>query len=145
MEGEFHEGHPCGVVRVVFEDGSYFEGQMLDYAASGGGKYAKEGMEFEGVFGGGKGRGKALCGIIKMKDMSIVSFNLETGKGVIEWSSKKKYSGDLSAELYPEGKGRMVLEEGTVLEGEWRGGEYQGEGEREDDMRSTTSGNIMVI
>lgn len=50
-------------------------------------------MEFEGVFA----KGKPLCGIIKIKGLTVVSFNLETGKGVIEFGNKKRYNGDLSA------------------------------------------------
>ena len=123
LQGEFHAGHPCGLVRMFYVDGSYFEGQVVDYLASGSGKFVSDDLQFDGVFVGSRPH----SGIIKTKDNIVNSFNLSTLKGSIKWPTKKKYSGDLSLSLLPEGTGRLTFNDGSKLQGEWKAGHFLNE------------------
>ncbi|KAM9115768.1 MORN repeat-containing protein 1 [Pangshura tecta] len=152
-EGEWKQGRKHGHGKLLFKDGSYYEGEFVDgeimgnglrYWASTGNTYSgqfvsgelhghgvmqyKDSGKYEGEFSYGMREGH---GLLVDKDgqtyQGTFYNNKKHGGGKMTFKNGDKYEGDWIMDQQ-QGHGVLHCADGTVYEGQWRNGVFNGQG-----------------
>jgi hypothetical protein len=102
-EGDIANGKPNGKGKCIYKNGNTYEGDWVDGKRQGKGKSTSPMCVYEGDFFDDK-----MC-----------------GKGKSIYFDNAIYEGDY-AESSRHGKGKMTNADGTVEEGNWKGGVFMG-------------------
>ena len=119
--------------RIVYSDGSTYEGCMKEDRYEGQGSFTTaEGERYVGEYKEGMMDGEFN---VYMDDVHIVvSYTMDDMRKercVVVYGGKDRYEGSVDEGMRREGKGRMVFGEGEMreYEGDWRNDEMEGQGE----------------
>ncbi|XP_032639447.1 MORN repeat-containing protein 1 isoform X2 [Chelonoidis abingdonii] len=152
-EGEWKQGRKHGHGKLLFKDGSYYEGEFVDgeimgnglrYWASTGNTYSgqfvsgelhghgvmqyKDGGKYEGEFSYGMREGH---GLLVDKDgqtyQGTFYNNKKHGGGKMTFKNGDKYEGDWILDQQ-QGHGVLHCADGTIYEGQWRNDVFNGQG-----------------
>uniref|UniRef100_A0A674KBQ8 MORN repeat containing 1 n=1 Tax=Terrapene triunguis TaxID=2587831 RepID=A0A674KBQ8_9SAUR len=152
-EGEWKQGRKHGHGKLLFKDGSYYEGEFVDgeimgnglrYWASTGNTYSgqfvsgelhghgviqyKDGGKYEGEFSYGM---RAGHGLLVDKDgqtyQGTFHNNKKHGGGKMTFKNGDKYEGDWILDQR-QGHGVLHCADGTIYEGQWRNDVFNGQG-----------------
>nr|XP_051695259.1 MORN repeat-containing protein 1 [Oryctolagus cuniculus] len=106
-EGEWRAGKPHGRGKLLFKDGSYYEGEFVDGEITGQGRryWAWSGNSYTGRFVSGEPQ----------------------GRGVMEYKAGGRYEGEL-VQGAREGHGCLVDRDGQVYRGSFHGNRKHGQG-----------------
>ncbi|KYO31431.1 MORN repeat-containing protein 1 isoform X1 [Alligator mississippiensis] len=152
-EGEWRQGKKHGHGKLLFKDGSYYEGEFVDgeilgnglrYWASSGNTYSGQFMLGElhghGVMqyrDGGKYEGEFSCGMREGYGLLVDSDgqiyqgsfhkNKKHGGGKMTFKNGDKYEGDWILDQR-QGHGELHCADGSVYEGQWRNDMFNGQG-----------------
>ncbi|XP_019367087.1 PREDICTED: MORN repeat-containing protein 1 [Gavialis gangeticus] len=152
-EGEWKQGKKHGHGKLLFKDGSYYEGEFVDgeilgnglrYWASSGNTYSGQFMLGElhghGVMqyrDGGKYEGEFFCGMREGYGLLVDregqiyqgSFhkNKKHGGGKMTFKNGDKYEGDWILDQR-QGHGELHCADGSIYEGQWRNDMFNGQG-----------------
>ena len=143
-EGEFRKGLFDGKGKKTYNNGDVYEGEFRYDKPHGKGKFTYEnGTVLEGAFVRGLKNGRFL--VTSPRDSPIIH-NYENGelrsKHDLNFVEKKfiylyarvhggnsvDYTGYVNENGEPHGKGKFTYENGTVLEGEFKDGNFNGKG-----------------
>ncbi|XP_072464682.1 MORN repeat-containing protein 1 isoform X2 [Notamacropus eugenii] len=152
-EGEWKDGKKHGHGKLLFKDGSYYEGEFVNgeiigkgqrYWASSGNTYSgqfvlgelqgqgimryKDGGKYEGEFSHGVREGYGSL-IDKNGQVYQGSFheNKKHGVGQMIFNNGDKYEGDWILDQR-QGHGVLHSADGSTYEGQWRNGVFNGQG-----------------
>uniref|UniRef100_A0A4X2M9F4 MORN repeat containing 1 n=1 Tax=Vombatus ursinus TaxID=29139 RepID=A0A4X2M9F4_VOMUR len=152
-EGEWKDGKKHGYGKLLFKDGSYYEGEFVDgeiigrgqrYWASSGNTYSgqfvlgelqghgimkyKDGGKYEGEFSHGVREGHGSL-IDKNGQVYKGSFheNKKHGVGQMTFNNGDKYEGDWILDQR-QGHGVLHSADGSTYKGQWRNGVFNGQG-----------------
>lgn len=96
---------------------------MEDNKARGEGKYTSNDVEFNGYWEASK----PSTGVYSLRNKTRVELT-SPHHGKISYSNGDVYTGTISTELHPNGKGMMQFFNGNSYDGDWRDGIMYGEG-----------------
>ncbi|XP_007648049.2 MORN repeat-containing protein 1 isoform X2 [Cricetulus griseus] len=116
-EGEWKGGKKHGHGKLLFKDGSYYEGEFVDGEITGEGYqyWAWSGNTYSGQFVLGEPQGH---GIMKYK---------AGGQGFLEDQDRQVYQGSFH-DNKRHGRGQMIFKNGDKYEGDWVRDQRQGHG-----------------
>ncbi|XP_021511168.2 MORN repeat-containing protein 1 isoform X1 [Meriones unguiculatus] len=129
-EGEWKGGKKHGHGKLLFKDGSYYEGEFMDGEITGEGyqHWAWSGNTYSGQFVLGEPQGH---GIMKYKAgghyEGELSHGLREGQGFLEDQDGQVYQGSFH-DNKRHGRGQMVFKNGDKYEGDWVRDQRQGHG-----------------
>ena len=118
--------------KVVYTDGSRYEGEMRDEAYEGAGRFTSaDGVEFAGFFVANR-----LQGVAEVKisgDRVIAHFEdgkMDCAACKVHYSNGDFYEGALSRAMQRDGAGKMLFKSGPFKEydGLWKADQFDGEG-----------------
>uniref|UniRef100_F6YSP0 MORN repeat containing 1 n=1 Tax=Ornithorhynchus anatinus TaxID=9258 RepID=F6YSP0_ORNAN len=130
-EGEWKEGKKHGHGKLLFKDGSFYEGDFVDGEIMGNGfrYWASSGNTYSGQFVFGELQG---YGVMKYKDggryEGEFSRGLREGHGCLVELDGQTYQGSFH-DNKKHGEGRMIFRNGDRYEGDWVLDRRQGHGE----------------
>ena len=118
-----------GIGKVIWADGSVFEGAMVDGQRTGTGKFVwPSGQSFEGEWRHDTPMGN---GVLRFANgdryEGAVVDGVPTGAGKIQYAQGDVYSGDFTRGQ-PDGKGTFIWKNGNRYTGQWAAGLRQGSG-----------------
>ncbi|XP_066493500.1 MORN repeat-containing protein 1 [Tiliqua scincoides] len=129
-EGEWQQGKKHGYGKLLFKDGSYYEGEFADGEITGNGLryWASTGNTYSGQFLFGELHGH---GVIQYQDSGKYegefSFGLREGHGLLTDKDGQTYEGCFHRNK-KHGVGKMVFKNGDEYEGDWILDQRQGHG-----------------
>nr|XP_038965644.1 MORN repeat-containing protein 1 isoform X7 [Rattus norvegicus] len=129
-EGEWKGGKKHGHGKLLFKDGSYYEGEFVNGEITGEGyqHWAWSGNTYSGQFVLGEPQGH---GIMKYKAgghyEGELSQGLREGQGFLEDQDGQVYQGSFH-DNKRHGRGQMVFKNGDKYEGDWVRDQRQGHG-----------------
>ncbi|GAB1289326.1 MORN repeat-containing 1 [Apodemus speciosus] len=129
-EGEWKGGKKHGHGKLLFKDGSYYEGEFVDGEITGEGyqHWAWSGNTYSGQFVLGEPQGH---GIMKYKAgghyEGELSQGLREGQGFLEDQDGQVYQGSFH-DNKRHGRGQMIFKNGDKYEGDWVRDQRQGHG-----------------
>ena len=131
IEGYWQAGKPHHLVRIIYPNGDYYEGQCDKGLKSGSGRFSTfdSSLTYEGQWANDKQNG---VGKESSQDGTVYegSFfnNAKTGKGKFHWTDGSWYVGDLlNGEI--DGDGEYHWSDGRWYKGQWKDGKMHGKGE----------------
>ncbi|XP_026645809.1 MORN repeat-containing protein 1 [Microtus ochrogaster] len=129
-EGEWKGGKKHGHGKLLFKDGSYYEGEFVDGEITGEGyqHWAWSGNTYSGQFVLGEPQGH---GIMKYKAgghyEGELLYGLREGQGFLEDQDGQVYQGSFH-DNKRHGRGKMIFKNGDKYEGDWVRDQRQGHG-----------------
>ncbi|XP_041501345.1 MORN repeat-containing protein 1-like [Microtus oregoni] len=129
-EGEWKGGKKHGHGKLLFKDGSYYEGEFVDGEITGEGyqHWAWSGNTYSGQFVLGEPQGH---GIMKYKAgghyEGELLHGLREGQGFLEDQDGQVYQGSFH-DNKRHGRGQMIFKNGDKYEGDWVRDQRQGHG-----------------
>lgn len=130
-EGRINDdGVPHGKGKMVFQDGSIYEGDWANGQMDGNGvcKYSDGRGEYHGNWKGGHPHGKGTClfsdGIEYTGSWKQGYMN---GQGHCKFGNSEEYKGEWKNNQ-PEGKGVFTYASGNSYDGQWKKGKREGNG-----------------
>ncbi|XP_029332587.1 MORN repeat-containing protein 1 isoform X3 [Mus caroli] len=129
-EGEWKGGKKHGHGKLLFKDGSYYEGEFVDGEITGEGcqHWAWSGNTYSGQFVLGEPQGH---GVMKYKAggryEGELSQGLREGQGFLEDQDGQVYQGSFH-DNKRHGRGQMIFKNGDKYEGDWVRDQRQGHG-----------------
>uniref|UniRef100_A0A8C9A1E0 MORN repeat containing 1 n=1 Tax=Prolemur simus TaxID=1328070 RepID=A0A8C9A1E0_PROSS len=129
-EGEWKGGKKHGVGKLLFKDGSYYEGEFVDGEITGEGcqHWAWSGNTYSGQFVLGEPQGR---GVLKYKAGGYyegeVSHGLREGHGFLVDPAGQVYQGSFHGNKR-HGRGQMLFRNGDKYDGDWVWDQRQGHG-----------------
>jgi hypothetical protein len=118
-----------GVGKVIWADGSVFEGAMVDGQRTGTGKFVwPSGQSFEGEWRNDTPMGNGLLRFANGdRYEGAVVDGMPTGAGKMQYAQGDVYNGDFTRGQ-PDGKGTFIWKNGNRYTGQWVAGMRQGSG-----------------
>ncbi|KAJ6658846.1 hypothetical protein lerEdw1_019769 [Lerista edwardsae] len=129
-EGEWKEGKKHGYGKLLFKDGSYYEGEFVDGEIMGNGLryWASTGNTYSGQFFFGELHGH---GVIQYKDSGKYeggfAYGIREGHGLLTDKDGQTYEGCFHKNKR-HGVGKMIFKNGDEYEGDWILDQRQGHG-----------------
>ncbi|XP_077168507.1 MORN repeat-containing protein 1 isoform X2 [Paroedura picta] len=129
-EGEWKEGKKHGHGKLLFKDGSYYEGEFVDGEIVGNGfrYWAYTGNTYSGQFHYGELHGH---GVMQYKDGQIYEgdfcYGVREGHGLLTDKEGQQYEGSFHKNRR-HGGGKIKLKNGDEYEGDWILDQRQGHG-----------------
>ncbi|CAI5782802.1 Hypothetical predicted protein [Podarcis lilfordi] len=129
-EGEWKQGRKHGHGKLLFKDGSYYEGEFVDGEIKGNGLryWASTGNTYSGQFLFGELHGH---GVIRYADggkyEGEFSYGMREGHGLLTDKDGQIYQGSFHSNK-KHGGGKMIFKNGDEFEGDWILDQRQGHG-----------------
>uniref|UniRef100_A0A2K6FG12 MORN repeat containing 1 n=1 Tax=Propithecus coquereli TaxID=379532 RepID=A0A2K6FG12_PROCO len=129
-EGEWKGGKKHGRGKLLFKDGSYYEGEFVDGEITGEGcqHWAWSGNTYSGQFVLGEPQGR---GVVKYKAGGYyegeVAHGLREGHGFLVDQAGQVYQGSFHSNRR-HGRGQMLFQNGDKYDGDWVRDQRQGHG-----------------
>lgn len=127
-QGALLKGEPTGEGRIVWPDGSYFEGEFKAGLFDGYGELNKRTFIYKGEFEKGVARG---TGEISFEDKRVYKGDVDNaeanGVGVLVFEGGE-YQGQFKNNQF-DGEGKLTKKNGDVYEGQFKEGLFNGEGQ----------------
>ena len=133
VEGEIHKGKVKGLGKRTFEDGSVYEGPFNGFTPHGRGKLTTDRQVYVGQFsnGGINGRGRMTDAVGNVTEGEFKTFQgvaLAHGKGKLTYAETGTvYDGEFTHGMF-NGPGTLTMTDRSVFKGNFRNGVVDGVG-----------------